>query len=149
MPNVHGIEFKDNQAELVKDLIRELLKDGECAIYALREIQPGGELRMALTLPIPGPNRDAGVFLRIRPGINTPTIIRPVNVKAGEIFMKLEKDTRSETLNIIRTWRKQTAILPAHAQPNDPQHSRRTTSLDWSTAADNYFAVSTPSRCVA
>ena len=71
MPNVYGIEFKDQQAELVRDLIRELLQDGECAIYALHNIQPGGELRMAPMLPILGPNRDAGVFL-IRPGINAP-----------------------------------------------------------------------------
>lgn len=109
MPNVHGIEFKDKQAELVQDLIGELLQDGECAIYALRDVQPGGELRMAPTPPVPGPNRDAGVFLRIRPGINAPTIIRPINAKAGEIFMKLEKNTRAEMLEIIRIWRKQTA----------------------------------------
>lgn len=32
MPNVHGIEFNANQSELVKDLIRELLKDGSCAV---------------------------------------------------------------------------------------------------------------------
>jgi hypothetical protein len=118
MPNVHGIEFKDKQAELVEDLIRELLQDGECAIYAVRDIQPGGELRMAPTLPVPGPNRDAGAFLRIRPGINAPTIIRPVNTKAGEIFMKLEKHTRAEALAIIRFWRKQTA--PDAVAPSSP-----------------------------
>jgi hypothetical protein len=42
MPNVHGIEFNDKQAELVKDLIRELLKDGNCAVYATRNMKPSG-----------------------------------------------------------------------------------------------------------
>jgi hypothetical protein len=51
MPNVHGIEFNPNQADLVKDLIRELLKDGDCAVYALHNMQPRGELRMATTPP--------------------------------------------------------------------------------------------------
>ena len=119
MPNVYGIEFKDQQAELVKDLIRELLKDGECAIYALRDVQPGGELRMAPTLPVPGPNRDAGVFLRIRPGINAPTIIRPVNTKAGDIFMKLEKQTQTEALAIIRFWRKHAGVQPSGPRATD------------------------------
>ena len=103
----------------MKDLVRQLLQDGECAIYALRDVQPGGELRMAPTLPVPGPNRDAAVFLRIRPGINAPTIIRPVNTKAGDIFMKLEKKTQAETLAIIRFWRKQMA--PAAVQPSGPR----------------------------
>ena len=31
MPNVHGVEFNANQSELVKDIVRELLKDGSCA----------------------------------------------------------------------------------------------------------------------
>jgi hypothetical protein len=124
MSNVHGIEFKDNQAELVQDLIGELLQDGECAIYALRGIQPGGELRMAPTLPAPGPNRDAGVFLRIRPGINAPTIIRPVNTKFGDIFIKLEEHTRSETLAIIRAWRRQMA--PNSVQPSGPNPAGKT-----------------------
>ena len=128
MPNVHGVEFKGKQAELVEDLIRELLQDGECAIYALREIQPGGELRMAPTLPVPGPNRDVGVFLRIRPGINAPTIIRPANTKFGDIFMKLEEHTRSEVLAIIRAWRRQTA--PANVQPSSPIPAGKTRSAD-------------------
>jgi hypothetical protein len=34
MPNMHGIEFNANQSELVKDIFRELLKDGNCAINA-------------------------------------------------------------------------------------------------------------------
>jgi hypothetical protein len=121
MPNVYGIEFKDKQAELVNDLILELLNDGECAIYAVREIQPGGELRVASALPGTGPNRQAGVFLRIRPGINTPTIIRPVNAKTGEIFLKLEKNNRAETLDIIRTWRKQ--VRPDDRPPSQPRRA--------------------------
>jgi hypothetical protein len=51
MPIVHGIEFHANQAELVKDLIRELLKDGNCVVYALPNMKPEGELRMAMTSP--------------------------------------------------------------------------------------------------
>jgi hypothetical protein len=120
MPNVHGIEFNDKQAELVKDLTRELLKDGNCAVYALRNMKPTGELRMAPTPPTPGPRRQRGVFLRIRPGINAATIIRPMNAKAGEKFIKLEKLTQAETLEIIRTWRKQTApdgVLPSGPRP--------------------------------
>jgi hypothetical protein len=35
MPNVHGIEFNANQSELVKEIVRELLKDGDCAVYAV------------------------------------------------------------------------------------------------------------------
>ena len=46
MPNVHGIEFNANQSELVKDLVRELLKDGNCAVYALNNMKPNGELRI-------------------------------------------------------------------------------------------------------
>ena len=125
MPSVHGIEFKEQQAELVNDLIRELLKDGECAIYALRDLQSGVELRMASTPPVPGPNRDTGVFLRIRPGINAPTIIRPVNTKFGDIFIKLEQHTRSETLAIIRAWRRQ--MTPTGVQPSDPRSAGKMT----------------------
>jgi hypothetical protein len=108
MPNVHGIEFNANQSELVKDLVRELLKDGECAVYALHNMKPTGELRMALTPPHPGPRRARGVFLRIRPGAKEATIVRPMNAKAGEKFMKVEKIRQAENLEIIRIWRKQT-----------------------------------------
>ena len=125
MPNVHGIQFNDQQAELVQGLIHKLSQDGECVIYALRDIRPGGELRMARSLPVPGPNRDAGVFLRIRPGINAPTIIRPVNTKAGDIFMKLEKQTQAEALAIIRFWRRQTA--PDAVQPSSPRRAGNNT----------------------
>lgn len=109
MPNVHGIEFNANQSEVVKDVIRELLKDGNCAVYALQNMKPSGELRMAMTPPTPGPRRAQGVFLRIRPGAKEAIIVRPVNAKAGEKFTKVSKLTQSETLATIRIWRKETA----------------------------------------
>jgi len=112
MPNVHGIEFKDNQAELVKDLVRELLKDGNCAVYALNNMKPNGELRMASTPPAPTPREVGGVFLRIRPGINQATIVRPMNAKAGDPLTKLAKLTQAETLEMIRIWRKETKSGP-------------------------------------
>jgi hypothetical protein len=108
MPNVHGLEFNANQSELVKDLIRELLKDGDCAVYALRNMKPNGELRMASTPPIPGPRRARGVFLRVRPGVKEAIIVRPMNAKAGQQNMKVTKLTQAENLEIIRIWRKQT-----------------------------------------
>ena len=120
MPNVHGIEFNANQSELVKDLIRELLKDGGCAVYALPHMKPSGELRMALTPPTPGPRRARGVFLRIRPGAKEAIIVRPMNAKAGEQNMKVTKLTQAENLEIIRIWRKQTRprdIPPAKIEP--------------------------------
>ena len=111
MPNVHGVEFNANQSELVKDIVRELLKDGNCAVYAVSHIKPNGELRMASTPPIPGPRRQRGVFLRIRPGVNEATVVRPMNAKAGEPLSKLTKFNRPELLEVIRVWRKQT--MPA------------------------------------
>ena len=108
MPNVHGIEFNANQSELVKDLIRELLKDGDCAVYALHNMKPSGELRMALAQPTPGPRRANGVFLRVRPGAKVATIVRPMNAKAGEKYMPVSKLTQASNLEIIRIWRKQT-----------------------------------------
>src|SRR5260370_41019683 len=84
MPNVHGIEFNANQSELVKDLIRELLKDGGCAVYALHNMKPSGELRMASMPPGPGRRRVDGVFLRIRPGIKEAPIVRPMNARERE-----------------------------------------------------------------
>jgi hypothetical protein len=123
MSNVHGIEFNAKQSELVKDLIRELLKDGGCAVYALHNMKPNGELRMASIPPIPGPKRSHGVFLRIRPGINAATIVRPMNAKAGEKYMQLAKITQSETLETIRIWRKQTmprGVPPYGAEPGGP-----------------------------
>lgn len=112
MPNVHGIEFNANQSELVKDLVRELLKDGNCAVYALNNMKPNGELRMATTPPTPNPRQVGGVFLRIRPGINQATIVRPMNAKAGEPLTKLAKITQAETLDTIRIWRKETKSGP-------------------------------------
>jgi hypothetical protein len=112
MPNVHGIEFNANQSELVKDLVRELLKDGNCAVYSLNNMKPNGELRMATTPPTPNPRRVGGVFLRIRPGINQATIVRPMNAKAGDPLTKLAKITQAETLEMIRIWRKETKSGP-------------------------------------
>jgi len=111
MPNVHGIEFNANQSELVKDIVRELLKDGNCAVYAVPHIKPNGELRMASASPIPGPRRQLGVFLRIRPGVTEATVVRPMNAEAGEPLTKVTKFVRSELLEVIRVWRKQT--MPA------------------------------------
>ena len=111
MSNVHGIEFNANQSELVKDIVRELLKDGNCAVYAVSHIEPNGELRMASTPPKPGPRRQHGVFLRIRPGANEATLVRPMNAKAGELLTKLTKFNRLELLEVIRVWRIQT--MPA------------------------------------
>jgi hypothetical protein len=108
MPNVHGIEFNANQSELVKDIVRELLKDGNCAVYAVPHIKPNGELRMTSASPIPGPRRQHGVFLRIRPGVTEATVVRPMNAKAGEPLTKVTKFVRSELLKVIRVWRKQT-----------------------------------------
>ena len=125
MPNVHGIEFNAKQSELVKDLIRELLKDGDCAVYALHNMKPNGELRMASSPPIPGPKRARGVFLRIRPGINEATIVRPMNAKAGEKFRKVDKLNQTETLEIIRIWRKQTT--PGWVPPRPPVMDSRAT----------------------
>src|ERR1700742_1167167 len=108
MPNVHGIEFNANQSELVKDIVRELLKDGNCTVYAVPHMRPAGELRMASTPPLPGPKRQDGVFLRIRPGVNEATVVRPMNAKAGEPLTKLTKFNRLELLEVIRVWRRQT-----------------------------------------
>jgi hypothetical protein len=112
MPNVHGIEFHSNQSELVKDLIRELLKDGNCAVYALNNIKPNGELRMATTPPGTLPREHGGVFLRVRPGVREATIVRPMNAKAGEKYIPVAKITQVQTLETIRTWRKQTGSVP-------------------------------------
>ena len=120
MPNVHGIEFNSNQSELVKDLIRELLKDGNCAVYALRNMKRSGELRMAPTPPIPGPRRAHGVFLRIRPGTKEATIVRPMNAKAGEKYMLVTKLTQAQNLEIIRIWRKQTGYFGVPAAKTEP-----------------------------
>ncbi len=114
MPIVHGIEFPANQAELVKDLIRELLKDGHCVVYALPNMKPDGELRMAATSVNPGPKSARGVFVRIRPGLHEATLIRPINAKAGESFSKITKIAQAELLRTIRIWRKE---VPADSVP--------------------------------
>jgi hypothetical protein len=108
MPNVHGVEFNASQSELVREIVRELLKDGNCAVYPVPHIKPHGELRMASTPPIPSKRRQKGVFLRIRPGVNEATILRPMNAKAGDPLTKLNKMSRLEILEVIRVWRQQT-----------------------------------------
>ena len=101
MPNVHGIEFNPTQAELVKDLIRELLNDGDCAVYALHNMQPRGELRMATTPPSSTQRKLGGVFLRIRPGLHEAIIVRPMNAKAGEKIIPVSRLNQAETLEIV------------------------------------------------
>src|SRR5580698_9305897 len=98
MPNVHGIEFNANQSELVKDVIREMLKDGNCAVYALPHMKPNGELRMAATPPVPGPRRQRGVFLRIRPGVNEAMVVRPMNAKGGQQNTNINKFSQAGLL---------------------------------------------------
>jgi hypothetical protein len=113
MPNVHGIEFSSNQSELVKSVIRELLKDGDCAVYALPHMKPNGELRMACTPPAPNPRHQHGVFLRIRPGTNTAVAIRPMNAKAGSEQTSITKYSQHDLLETIRSWRREiTDITP-------------------------------------
>jgi hypothetical protein len=126
MPNVHGVEFDANQSELVKEMVRELLKDGNCAVYAVPHIKPHGELRMASTPPIPGPRRQKGVFVRIRPGVNEATIVRPMNAKGGEPLTKLNKFSRFELLEVIRVWRQQT--MP-ESRDEKPQPGLRAISV--------------------
>jgi hypothetical protein len=103
--NVHGIEFSSNQSELVKGLVRDLLKDGNCAVYALPHMKPDGELRMACTPPAPSPRRQHGVFLRIRPGLSAAIAIRPMNAKTGAEQTSITKYSRQELLETIRLWR--------------------------------------------
>ncbi len=110
MPLVHGLEFSANQAELVKDLVRELLKDGNCAVYALHNMKPNGELRMVSMPTDVTKKAGRGVFLRIRPGAQVAMIVRPMNAKGGDKFTPVSKLTQSAMLTVIRTWRKQTAL---------------------------------------
>ena len=111
MPKVHGIEFNSNQSDLVKDLIRELLKDGNCAVYALPHMKPDGELRMACTPPVPSPRRQHGVFLRIRPGVREAVAIRPMNAKSGAERTNITKYVQEELLETIRSWRKEVSDI--------------------------------------
>jgi hypothetical protein len=112
MPNVHGIEFDASQAELVKDLVRELLKDGDCVVYPVHNMQPKGELRMAATPPGTTQRKLGGVFFRVRPGTQEALIVRPMNAKAGQKFTKVDRASQVATLALIRTWRWQTGSLP-------------------------------------
>jgi hypothetical protein len=113
MPNVLGIEFSLSQAELVKGVIRELLKDGACAVYAIPHMKPNGELRMACTPPTPTARRQKGVFLRIRPGVKAAVVVRPLHTKTGADLTDLTKYSRQELLETIRLWRREvTEIRP-------------------------------------
>jgi hypothetical protein len=107
MSRVYGIEFSSNQADLVKDLIRELLKDGNCAVYALPHMKPNGELRMACTPPTPSPRHQHGVFLRIRPGVREAVAIRPMNAKTGAEQTSITKYSLPELLETVRSWREE------------------------------------------
>jgi len=116
MPNVHGIEFNANQAELVKDLVRELLRDGSCAVYALSNMKPNGELRMATTAPGPNSRKSGAVFVRVRPGAKEATVVRPMNAKTGEKETRLTKIDQAEIVERVRIWRKETNSMPASNQ---------------------------------
>jgi hypothetical protein len=119
MPNVHGIEFNANQSELVKDLIRELLKDGDCAVYAVPNMKPDGELRMASRPATSYPRRTGGgVFLRIKPGVREAMAIRPMNAKAGDKYTRIAKISQAELLAVVRIWRKETNSLPVQQDPD-------------------------------
>ena len=107
MANVHGIEFNPNQSELVKSLVRELLKDGNCAVYPLPHIKANGELRMACTPPAPGPRHQHGVFVRIRPGVDAAVVIRPMNAKTGAEQTSITKYSLPELIETVRLWRKE------------------------------------------
>jgi hypothetical protein len=111
MANVHGIEFSSNQSALVKGLVRDLLKDGNCAVYALPHMKPSGELRMASTPPAPGPRRQHGVFLRIRPGLKAAVAIRPLNAKSGEEQTEITKYSQQALCELIRVWRKEVSDI--------------------------------------
>lgn len=117
MANVHGIEFVARQSELVRDLVRTLLKDGGCGAYGVPNIKPGGELRMATHPPVPGAQREAGVFLRIRPGVNEAIVLRPAHAHAGEPISRLTKFSEENLLEIIRIWRQEVASTPGDERP--------------------------------
>jgi len=58
---------------------------------------------MASIAAAPGePRAQHDVFLRIRPGVNEATVVRPLNAKAGEPIAKLTKFSRPEMVTIIR-----------------------------------------------
>jgi hypothetical protein len=126
VPNVHGVEFNANQSELVGEIVRELLKDGNCAVYPVPHIKPHGELRMSSTPGIHSQRGQKGIFLRIRPGVNEATILRPMNAKAGDPLSKLNKLSRLELLAVIRVWRQQT--MPKQHK-NGPQPGLRATGV--------------------
>lgn len=115
MTNVHGIEFSSKQSDLVKGLIRELLKDGNCAVYALPHMKPNGELRMACTPPAPSSRHQHGVFLRVRPSVNAAVAIRPMNAKTGAEQISITKYSQQELLETIRLWRTEVSDITPEA----------------------------------
>jgi len=121
MPNVHGIQFNSNQSELVKSLIRELIKDRNCDVYALPHMKPNGELRMACTPPKPSPRHQRGVFLRILPGDDAAVVVRPLNAKSGPERTVITKYIQDDLLAMIRSWRQEIEDLtPAPPLPRMP-----------------------------
>jgi hypothetical protein len=144
MPEVHGIEFNANQSELVKDLIRELLKDGNCAVYALPNMKPNGELRMASAPPTPGPRHQHGVFLRIRPGVKEAVVVRPMNAKGGLPMTKIDKFTQVELVERIRGWRKQISpqsVIRPRIAPQTDSEGRRISVVSSNTSRQLPTAV--------
>jgi hypothetical protein len=118
MPIVHGIDFSSNQAELVKALVRELLKDGNCAAYAVPHMKPNGELRMACSPPLPSPRRQHGVFLRVRPGKDVAVAIRPMKARAGAAETAITKYSLIELIETVRIWRQEiTELTPEPPVP--------------------------------
>jgi hypothetical protein len=67
---------------------------------------------MATTPPSSTPRKIGGVFLRIRPGEREAILVRPMNAKAGEKLMPIAKINQAQTLELVRTWRRQTGSLP-------------------------------------
>ncbi|HXC95027.1 MAG TPA: hypothetical protein VNU92_04965 [Edaphobacter sp.] len=72
---------------------------------------------MATTPPGQTPRKAGGVFFRVRTGTQEAIIVRPMNAKAGQKFIKVDRITQAETLEIIRAWRRQTGSLPIKPGP--------------------------------
>jgi len=113
MPYVHGIEFPEGQSVLVEELIQELLNEGQCAVYALPYISPGGELRLACGDYSRRLKSHAGVFLRICPGPEEATAIRPLHAITGVSRISITESSRTKLLDTIRVWRWETRIACA------------------------------------
>ena len=90
--------FNSNQSELIKDLIRELLKDSDCAVYALNHIKPSSRgTPNGVTPPSSVARETDGVFLRIRPGVHDAIIVSPMSAKARENLIPVAKIPGSGT----------------------------------------------------